>query len=409
MTSPQPAPDPAPEPDQETAEADAGLTPLVVAGIATLGAGAIHAAAIGVHSEDQAVVRTFALLAAFQLVWGAAAIGWRERRPWFLAVGAIGSAAAVGGWLLAKTTGIGFISGLAESESVQLADAAAAALAFGAGLLVVGDLLVPSIPGMPVRPSRRGLVPLVAVPVMVLTVASMVSAGSHSHAGGHAHGETASGHDHGVEAAVNPGPFDPEQTVDLSGVPGISPEEQAEAEDLVERTLDRLPQFDDLATLNDRGFYSIGDAVTGSEHYVNWAYVDDDRILDPDYPESLVIQRDENGERYLAAAMFMLPTGTTLDEVPDVGGDLVQWHVHADLCFTDDPVAPTLAFGNLGVGVEGECTPPNSKRGNVPMIHVWIVPHPCGPFAALEGVGGGQVAEGEEHICTEEHAHVGEG
>ncbi len=30
------------------------------------------------------------------------------------------------------------------------------------------------------------------------------------------------------------------------------------------------------------------------------------------------------------------------------------------------------------------------------MIHVWITPHPCGPFAALEGVGAGQIAAGEE-------------
>ena len=37
------------------------------------------------------------------------------------------------------------------------------------------------------------------------------------------------------------------------------------------------------------------------------------------------------------------------------------------------------------------------------MIHVWIVPHECGPFAALEGVGAGQVPAGEEHLC--DHAH----
>jgi hypothetical protein len=37
------------------------------------------------------------------------------------------------------------------------------------------------------------------------------------------------------------------------------------------------------------------------------------------------------------------------------------------------------------------------------MIHVWIVPHRCGPFAALEGVGGGQINEGEERLC--DHAH----
>ena len=37
------------------------------------------------------------------------------------------------------------------------------------------------------------------------------------------------------------------------------------------------------------------------------------------------------------------------------------------------------------------------------MIHVWIVPHECGPFAALEGVAAGQVTAGEEHLC--DHAH----
>jgi hypothetical protein len=37
------------------------------------------------------------------------------------------------------------------------------------------------------------------------------------------------------------------------------------------------------------------------------------------------------------------------------------------------------------------------------MIHVWIVPHECGPFASLEGIAAGQVAAGEEHLC--DHAH----
>ena len=37
------------------------------------------------------------------------------------------------------------------------------------------------------------------------------------------------------------------------------------------------------------------------------------------------------------------------------------------------------------------------------MIHVWITPTPCGPFAALEGVGAGTVLEGEERWC--DHAH----
>jgi hypothetical protein len=39
------------------------------------------------------------------------------------------------------------------------------------------------------------------------------------------------------------------------------------------------------------------------------------------------------------------------------------------------------------------------------MIHVWIVPRPCGPFAALEGIGGGQVAAGQTVAC--DHVHGG--
>jgi hypothetical protein len=37
------------------------------------------------------------------------------------------------------------------------------------------------------------------------------------------------------------------------------------------------------------------------------------------------------------------------------------------------------------------------------MVHVWIVGNPCGPFAALEGVGGGQVAPGEPVNCDDAH------
>lgn len=283
-------------------------------------------------------------------------------------------------------------------------DGAADALALLAGVLAARALLTH---GLTARPKGDRLLPVLAVPVIALTVASMLTVGSHSHAGGHdSHGdEVADGHSHGSAAPVLTTPFVAGADIDLSGVPGVSAQQQGEAEAVVERTLDRLPQFEDISTLNAKGFYSIGDASTGSEHYINWTNVNDDKVLDPDFPESLVISHDRGREK-LVAAMFMLPEGSTLDDVPDIGGALVQWHVHSDLCLTDDPVAPRLAFTDLFVGTEGDCTPPNSKRGNTPMVHVWIVDNPCGPFAALDGIGGGQVADGEEHQCTEEHAHV---
>ena len=390
-----------PEPRLEPLSLSTGASS--VAAVASLAAGAIHAAAIGAHSEQQQVVLTFTVLAVLQLGWGVAALMLPGRR-WIAGVGAVVNGAAVVGWLLAKTSGIGFITGLEESETLQLADTSAAALALLAGFIAARELLDAERSERARAGRSRPLLPVALFPIMVLTVASMLSTGSHSHADGHGHdGTTGDGHAHTAAPKVEP--FVADDPIDLSGIEGVSASEQAEAEDLLRKTLDRLPQFSDVSSLNDHGFYSIGDGLTGAEHYMNWEYVNDDVLLDPNRPESLVV-RNEGGKKTLVAAMFMLPEGSTMDDIPEVGGPLIQWHVHNNLCLTDDPVAPTLAFGDLRVGAECECPPPNSKRGNVPMVHVWIVDHPCGPFAALDGIAGGQVAEGEEVLCTEEHAHV---
>ena len=55
---------------------------------------------------------------------------------------------------------------------------------------------------------------------------------------------------------------------------------------------------------------------------------------------------------------------------------------------------------------DGSCRDGLVKFLPAPMIHVWITAHKCGPFAALEGVGAGQIVAGEERLC--DHAH-GEG
>ena len=163
-------------------------------------------------------------------------------------------------------------------------------------------------------------------------------------------------------------------------------------------TLARLPQWSDYRTAEAKGFHSIGDGLTGYEHFVNWAYINDEHTLDPDHPESLVYST-AGGKRKLVSAMYMLPTGTTLDEVPDVGGKLTQWHIHDNLCFT--PTDPPVVAGVTGSGAK--CRAPLRNLEPVPMIHVWIVSHPCGPFAALEGVGAGQIKAGETRLCDTAH------
>lgn len=370
---------------------------LALAGAAALGAGAIHAAAIGVHSEHEQAVAAFTAVAAVQLAWGAGLLARPGRL--LIGLGALANGAILGGWVLAKTSGISFIDGMEEAEGVQLADGMAAGLAIVAVLAALGSL------------SRRGgflaTMPLLtgAMALMLggLAVPGMLSAGSHSHAeGGAAHGHdgdtaTATGDHDGdhEEAVVPPKPFHPDLPIDLSGVDGVTPEEQAQAENLLAVTVYRLPQFADHEAVEAMGFVSIGDGALGHEHYLNFTNMNDDRILDPDYPESLVFDTSVEPKR-LVAAMYMLNSGDTLDDVPAVGGELMQWHIHDNLCFAGPRVAGlTDADGNCREGL--------SKGAEVPMIHVWIEPHPCGPFAALEGIAGGSVPEGEEVLCTHEH------
>jgi hypothetical protein len=390
--------------------------PVAVAALASIAAGAIHATAAGAHSEHRAAVVAFALTAVFQIGWGALVL-LRPSRIVAL-VGVAGNAAAVGGWILAKISGIGFVTGLDVREDPEFADTLAAALAIVA---IVGALIV-LLPGLSARLSGRrpALVGVSAVAVLALTVPGMVAAGSHSHAEGHEHGEgsAAHGHDHGTTggseeaaaagghdhagqeaAAVAPTPYDPTKPIDLGGVEGVTPEQQAAAENLIAITLWRLPRWADYRVAEAAGFHSIGDGLTGYEHFIQWDWINDDDVLDPERPESLVYRVNRDGTRTLEAAMYMLPQGNTLDTVPELGGKLTQWHIHDNLCFS--PGEAPKVRGVTGAG--GGCPAGLVKLDPVPMIHVWIVPHRCGPFAALEGVGAGQIKDGEERLC--DHAH----
>lgn len=403
--------------------------PLALAGMASLGAGLIHAAAMGVHSEHQQAARAFAVLALAQMAWGAWALVATRVRAVAIS-GVLLAGAAIVGWVMAKTSGIGFIDGLGTVEDIQLPDALAAALAAVAGLMSLRLLLTRDERAATPSTSTLGIGALVFA---TAALGGLNATGSHSHEGGHPAGEHAAvaddhghgdggeggdeGHDqegahddpgaHGDDEghagpAVPPNAFDPTKPINLSGVDGVSPEQQARAELLVENTIARLPQFADVEQLEERGFHSIGDGFTGHEHFLNWDYINDDHILNPDYPESLVFEVQPNGDRKLVSAMFMTREGVALSDVPDVGGPLTQWHVHDDLCFNGDPVAPRVV-GVTTVG--GSCSAGQVKFKPTPMIHVWIDPHPCGPFAALEGVAAGQVAPGETHLCNTVHGH----
>lgn len=392
---------------------DRSVTRTTVAAAAG-GAALIHAAVIGPHLGHGWAPAVFAAGALVGLA-SVVALAVRPARSVVALVGAAHLLMLVF-WLLTRTVGVGFLPGFEESESVGFADATAAGLAL---IVVVGSVML-------LRPLRSeslppGLAASATVPVVVafslLVAPAMYIAAvtPHAHGGESATGTqagTAAPHDHGAAAPAAATddhahaaakPFDPAAPIDLGGTEGVTQVQQKQAELLLARTLAELPKFADRNAALAAGYRSIGDGATGAEHLIKWELINDDVILDPSQPESLVYRTYGPDAPKLQAAMFILPDGYTLDNVPDIGGSLIQWHIHNNLCFTPPP-----SLRVAGVTSEnGPCNPPLVKFDPHPMIHVWIDKHPCGPFAALEGVAGGQVKPGETKACDHAHGSTG--
>ncbi len=141
-----------------------------------------------------------------------------------------------------------------------------------------------------------------------------------------------------------------------------------------------LPAFSDTNRLVELGFVDIGVQVPGGyAHYVNVPWMSDDHYLDPNYPESVVLNRDASGQWQVQAAMFFLSPTMTLDQIPEFIRWFPGWHAHPELCSDDQGRV-------VGFPINGQCT-----RGRVvtnPMLHVWIVDNECGHrFGGLDGGG----------------------
>ena len=383
--------------DVTDASPDAETRAFAIPALTSIAAGLIHASAMGAHGDMREAVLAFGLTAAIQVGLGVIVLVLAlTSRPRFAAIAlAAANLAVLAGWIVSRRTGLDFIEGLEEAQPIARADGLAAGFAAASVLGVVMAF-------RGVRLARGGVVArALAVPVAAVMVVGMVAASSPDH-----HGAGADGDQHAAEtnvdasraAVVPPTPFIPGQPIDLGGVPGVTPQQQAAAENLLSATLYVLPKWSDYQVAEAAGWRSIGDGATGEEHFVNPATLNDGRILDPNAPESLVYD-NTNGVRTLAAAMYMLDPGTTLADVPEVGGKLMQWHIHDNLCFS--PTGRVAGLREPG----GECRPGLVKGGEQPMIHVWIRSHPCGPFAALTGIAGGSIAAGETRLCDTAHGH----
>ena len=333
-----------------------------LAGLASIGAGAIHAGAAGLHAETPTLARLFVAVAVAQIGIGLLALvkGGRLAAAGTVlvnlgAVAAWGADAPVGDQLDRR-------AGSRRGPPVHRhrlrrarrdrrrspRSSPSSAAAPTSRPCASGCLRSPSASSRWRRcssapttrtatPSRRRSPP---------------APERRSAADGHAHSHDDEAAASGAEAPAAaapadwPRPFDPAQPVDLSGVDGVTPEQELRATALVQQTQEELPAFADVASLEALGYRSIGDSRTGYEHYINYSLINDDVWLDPTQPESLVFRVDGD-ERTLVSAMFIVGQRAIDDpELVDYGGRLMQWHVHENLCWRGGENGPQVAGGH---------------------------------------------------------------
>jgi hypothetical protein len=164
--------------------------------------------------------------------------------------------------------------------------------------------------------------------------------------------------------------------------PRLTPQQQRRAKDLIARTETAMKAFTDTASVVRAGYESIWDANSGFEHFFNYSYISDGHVLDPAHIESVVFETKPGQPKRLAAAMYMLDWGQTFAEAPEVAGPLTPWHNHKDLCW--DPSVKHV----IGVFRLGRCIPLGEVHDLPPMLHVWVVPNKCGPFAEVDDTDG---------------------
>lgn len=433
------------------------------AAYASIGAGLIHGVAVGLHADHPSLARVFMALAFAQVFWGIVAI---SRLQWSVVLGGFAiNGTAIVGWILTRTSGISFISGLEIAEKPQPADtlgALLAATAIGASLWAWRQRDVPiretahlnavyltsaltlvalwsvtghahgyiqnialTDSGLSVNADGVIISPSTIAPEDISTSTSTVPTSS-STANSIATKKktviaapttvantttTTINHPHALTTAQAlaaasgwPRPYDPASPIDFSGIGGVTTEQAARATTLIQSAQRDLPKFAKFSDAEKNGYVSIGDGATGFEHYIKYSLLNDGRVLDTTAPESLVYEV-KGAVKTLVSAMFIANPGTPITDstLVNYAGGLMQWHVHSNLCWlTINGVPKVVGVTNAA----GACLIGTLQTGGAPMVHVWIAPHMCGPFAALEGNGAGvaDVSDSERvDLCNKDH------
>ena len=151
-----------------------------------------------------------------------------------------------------------------------------------------------------------------------------------------------------------------------------TPEQVAAAAQLYADTKAAILPYQDWHKAWAVGYRPGGGPNLGSTHWMNQANVDAGYVMDPHHPQGLVYANSKHGPVLLGAMFQMKRIGQF---GPDPGGPLTAWHQHENICFS--PLGLEFSF----MTPFGTCPLGAIDISASPMLHVWIVDNPSGPFA----------------------------
>jgi hypothetical protein len=148
--------------------------------------------------------------------------------------------------------------------------------------------------------------------------------------------------------------------------------QRAAAEEFVASTRASILKYQDPNIALRDGYQPVTPLNWPIVEWVNPTYTKAGRVLDVKRPERLMYI-SSTGRPILAGAMFVMPTSG--GPIPRVAGGLAHWHQHLDLCYLPNgTIVGTNGYGQ-------PCPDGSAARPTPPMLHVWVVSNPEGPFA----------------------------
>ncbi|MDQ6687960.1 MAG: hypothetical protein M3Z50_10220 [Actinomycetota bacterium] len=351
------------------------------AALLTAGAAVIHIGVAGQHFQEWWAAGAFFLVtAAAQLGWAM----WLWQRPvgrWVPLGGAALNLALLAVWAVSRTTGLPF--GAGHPEAVGVADVVTGVLEAGSVVLVlVAARSSQATPGVgAVRGRRAGLLTGGLAVVVALASGSAVAASMQGQsAGGYTTGGGMS-----MQSGASSGNGERHSMPNLPDVSKATSAQTQAARDFLARTVAATAVYRDTAKTAAAGFHieaawqhklakvaRAGHTVSTSKaqlvHVPNQANRKDQRILDPQAPETLIYLRTPAGKYWLVGVMYtaqhMAP--------PAAYQPYLRWHFHAKC---------------RGAGKkktqphDGSCPSGTKLTDSGYMTHVWFVRDPVHAYS----------------------------